>query len=198
MRLRKKISYVSLDSSKFLTDEKFRIMKPDERGVYCTLIFALYTHGGYIDFNDDLSFLCNCSKEKFRKIWNKIKFKFNFKKSKIFHSKVIKELKIAAVRSQILTDKGIKGANRRWEKNAQALPKHSLSNANVNENVNVNEIENVNVNKNENENEKRSDVNVKISDVTNTNNSYSLDSNSTKSLSTNTNSFRQGRHYDFD
>lgn len=188
MKMRKnKIRYVYLDSSRFFTDIQFVKMKPDERGVYCTLIFALYVNGGYIEFNDDLPVLCNCTKKKFEKIWNNIKSKFGQKRTKIFHKKVLKELKISRVRSQMLSDKGLKGANARWNKNAWAMPGHSLGNANENEKE---RDENVNENRTEkNENEKKTDRR----DTSDERRVTNFDSSSNKISSTDSISFRQSK-----
>jgi len=134
MKLRKnKIRYVYLDSSRFFTDIQFVKMKPDERGVYCTLIFALYVNGGYIEFNDDLPVLCNCTKKKFENIWKNIKSKFGKRKTRIYHKKVLEELKISKTRSQMLTDKAVMMNQARWHGNKKSIHKDSTRSPNEKE-----------------------------------------------------------------
>ncbi len=111
-------------------------MTPEARGVYCTLIFSLYEKGGYIEFNDNLAYLCGCSVKKFGTIWKQIEAKFGQKRTKIFHKKVLKELDIARTRSQMLTNIGVKGNEIRWNKGKYDIAGRSPSNPNENENEN--------------------------------------------------------------
>ena len=104
-------------------------MQPAERGIYCTIIFVLYDKGGYVKFNRDLAAYCNCSYAEFRKIWSIIKTKFGKKKDKIFHSKVLKELAVAKARSQVLSESGLRGANKRWKNDSEAMPEKWPGNA---------------------------------------------------------------------
>ena len=41
--------YVSLEPNAFLSDKDFQLMNAEERGVYCTIIFYLYSNGGKIE-----------------------------------------------------------------------------------------------------------------------------------------------------
>lgn len=148
MKSRNKIRYVFLDYDKFLYDYEFIKMKPIERGIYWTLILQLYSSGGYLELNEKVYRMCNCTKKQFENAWKTIGSKFSRKKNKIFHKKVIKELAIARSRSQMLSDKGLRGANARWRKNAQTMLWQSTGNANenekrseMNENMNMKRIE---------------------------------------------------------
>jgi len=127
--LRKKdLNFVSLDSKKFLTDEFFVALSPEERGVYTTLIFSLYANGGNIEMNTKtLSRLCNCKSVKhFNKIWNKIKHKFKKKRSKICHKKVTRELNRVKKLTQVRSEAGVKGNKIRWESYRKAIAKSEI------------------------------------------------------------------------
>ena len=132
MKKRNKVRYVFLDYDKFLYDFEFINMKPAERGIYCTLIFHLYSKGGYLELNETVYKMCNCTKKQFENTWKTIGTKFKHKRNKIFHPKVLKELKIARSRSQILSDKGLKGANARWNKDGRAMHRQCENDANEN------------------------------------------------------------------
>ncbi|MBN1973476.1 MAG: DUF1376 domain-containing protein [Sedimentisphaerales bacterium] len=155
MKKRNKIRYVFLDYDKFLYDCEFIYMKPIERGIYCTLILFLYSKGGYLELNEKVYRMCNSTRKQFEHAWKTIGTKFKHKRNKIYHEKVLKELEIARSRSQMLTDKGLKGANARWNKDGQALPEQCTDDANENEKRSeLNENENM-----KRKNEKRSELN---------------------------------------
>ncbi len=115
----KKIQYVSLESGAFLSDLVFQAMNAEERGVYCSLIFYLYENNGRLPLNiETLKHLCNC--ENFEKVWEFIKQKFIVRKNKIMHKRVIAELEKARRFLQAQSDKGIKGAQKRWNNDSTA------------------------------------------------------------------------------
>jgi uncharacterized protein YdaU (DUF1376 family) len=109
-----KIKYVSLESGAFISDLVFQVMNAEERGVYCSLLFYLYENNGRLPFDiETLKHLCNC--ENFEKVWEFIKQKFIVKKDIITHKRVSRELDRARRLSQTQSEKGIKGAMRRWK-----------------------------------------------------------------------------------
>jgi len=111
---RKKIQYVSLEAGAFISDMAFQVMTAQERGVYCTIIFYLYENNGRMPLDIEvLKHLCNC--ENFEKVWEFVKQKFVIKKDFITHKRVCRELDRARRLSQAQSEKGIKGAMRRWK-----------------------------------------------------------------------------------
>jgi uncharacterized protein YdaU (DUF1376 family) len=146
IKFRKEIKYVFLDFNKFLYDFEFINMKPIERGIYCTLILYLYSKGGYIELDEKVYKMCNCTKKQFEHAWKTIGSKFKHKRNKIYHEKVLKELAIARSRSQMLTDKALKMNDSRWHEKENLIHKDSLRSPN--ENKKRSEV---------NENEKRSE-----------------------------------------
>ena len=133
MKKRNKIRFVFLDYDKFLYNFDFINMKPAERGIYCTLIFFLYSKGGYLELNEKVYKMCNCTKKQFENTWKKIGTKFSHKRNKIFHKKVLKELAIARSRSKTLSVAGVKGNNIRWNKNRPAITRRLPADPNENE-----------------------------------------------------------------
>ena len=87
-----KIKFVQLEPGAFLTDPDFIKMTPAQRGIYISLILALYCNNGSLKFDKNLSKLCCCSYSQFTKIFSKISFKFREKNGNIFHKKVSKVL----------------------------------------------------------------------------------------------------------
>ena len=190
MKSRKKVRYVFLDYDKFLLDFEFINMKPAERGIYCTLILHLYSKGGYLELNETVYKMCNCTKKQFENAWKTIGAKFSRKGNKIFHKKVLKELAIARSRSQMLSEKGLKGANMRWNKNARAKPGQCTGIANekrseLNENEKRKRIE-------KNENGPRQDSS-EGNDSQSDNEDFSISPDSTNSLNSHSNSVRAER-----
>ena len=109
----KKIKFVQLESSAFLTDSDFQTMNAEERGLYCTLIFYLYCNNGKCRPEPEfLQRLCNCS--DFKSSWKKIKEKFLSRNNFIEHKRVNKELTKARKFAQAARTSGLKGAKKRW------------------------------------------------------------------------------------
>ena len=119
-----KIKFVQLESDAFLTDIDFIQMSPSERGVYCSLIFYLYSSGGKCKFDmQALGRLCNCQTcEEFEKIWDRLSKKFQISRpgscqarsSVIRHKRVTKELRKAKNFQQAKSRAGLSGARKRW------------------------------------------------------------------------------------
>jgi len=124
-----KIKFVQLESDAFLTDIDFIQMSPSERGVYCSLIFYLYSGAGKCEFDmQALGRLCNCqTSEEFEKIWERISKKFQTREGVIKHKRVTKELKKAKKFRQVKSKAGLSGARKRWHshssENGQAIAK---------------------------------------------------------------------------
>jgi uncharacterized protein YdaU (DUF1376 family) len=111
----RKIKFVPLEFDAFLTDPDFIAMNPPERGIYLSLILALYSIGGSLKLNDKTFKMCGCdNNEEFKKYFSKISFKFREKNGKIFHKKVTKVLREQKKFMQVSSNKGLKAANARW------------------------------------------------------------------------------------
>lgn len=109
----KQVKFVQLESGAFLTDVDFITMTAEQRGVYITLILFLNCNKGKCRFDIEvLSALCNC--QDFAQVWEKIKHKFSLRNGNIRHKRVSRELKAAKKRLQTASEKGIKGAAKRW------------------------------------------------------------------------------------
>lgn len=109
----KQVKFVQLESGAFLTDVDFITMTAEQRGVYITLILFLNCNNGRCRFDEQvLSALCNCT--DFAQVWEKIKHKFTLRNGKIGHKRVSRELKAAKSRLQTASEKGLKGAAKRW------------------------------------------------------------------------------------
>jgi len=129
----KKIKYVQLEPQAALCDIDFQMMTAEERGVYWTIILYLYCNGGRCALDvPAMKALCAC--ENFEKCWEKIKNKFFSKNNFLMHKRVTKQLRCAGRRLQDARQKGLKGAEKRWQS-------HSYPIANVKRNVIVNEEE---------------------------------------------------------
>ena len=109
-----KIKYVQLEPGAFLTDPDFIKMTPSQRGIYWSLILALYCNEGSLIFDKNIGTLCGCSFSHFIKIFAKISFKFREKNGKIFHKKVSKVLAHQKKLMQIAKKSGLKGARVTW------------------------------------------------------------------------------------
>jgi uncharacterized protein YdaU (DUF1376 family) len=127
------IKFVQLEPGAFLRDSDFIQMTPAQRGVYVSLILALYCNGGLLKINKNTGRICGCSYSNFIKIFAKISFKFSEKNGKIFHKKVSKVLAKQKKLVQIARKSGLRGGR----------PKKGTL---YNENEKRNEIENVNIN----------------------------------------------------
>ena len=118
---RKQPKYVSLEPDAFLSDLDFQAMTAEQRGVYCTIIFYLYSNNGRMKFDEGmLRKLCNVNGEfDFQTVLSKFQVRRGF----IRHKRVSREL----AKAQVFVDRGVKAANVRWNKqclsNAQASPK---------------------------------------------------------------------------
>ena len=104
-----KIKYVQLEPRAFFSDADFLMMNPDERGIYITILLALYCSKGSLKYDKKLSIMCNCSEEFFEEIFSKISHKFRIKNSKIFHKKVSKVLAKQKKIMQASKKAGLKG-----------------------------------------------------------------------------------------
>jgi uncharacterized protein YdaU (DUF1376 family) len=123
--MKRKIRYVSLDSSAFLLDLDFQTMTCEERGAYCSIIFNLNVNDGYLDIDKVLrGNLCNCT--NFEKVFEKIKHKFLIKNGKISHKRVLSELKRARQIAQDLHIKGVKANEIRWKNHPTGTPRGLL------------------------------------------------------------------------
>jgi uncharacterized protein YdaU (DUF1376 family) len=110
--MKKKIRYVSLEPSAFLSDVFFLSMSAEERGVYVSIILYLYENGGFLPMDKTLlGSFCNC--ENFEKVFEKIKRKFLIKNKNISHKRVLLELRRAKQISQINTRAGLKSGEAR-------------------------------------------------------------------------------------
>jgi len=137
-RRRRKVDFVSLQSSAFLMDQDFIKMNAAERGVYCTLIFYLYCNNGRCNLDmPTLARLCNC--RNFTSLWENIKHKFQVRAGTLRHKRVSEELKKAKEKMQIRSKAGVVGATKRWQTHSKAN-----GNAVANEKRNVNEKDKVN------------------------------------------------------
>ena len=125
---KKDLTYVSLDSKKFLTDELFQVMSMEERGLYCTIIFNLYANGGSISAEPGvLSRLCDCnSLRQFNKLWKNMHRKFFKKGKKLYHKKVSRELARVAKLTQARSEAGVKGNKVRWNTDHKAIAKDEI------------------------------------------------------------------------
>ncbi len=129
-----KIKYIQLESDAFLTDLDFIRFTPAERGLYCSLIFYLYSNNGKCEFDPGaLSGLCNCKNVKeFEKLWEKVSKKFRSRNGFIKQKRVTKELNRARKYRQACARAGLRGAQKRWhghnEANGEAITKESKGN----------------------------------------------------------------------
>jgi uncharacterized protein YdaU (DUF1376 family) len=124
--MKKKIRYVSLESSAFLVDLDFLSMSYEERGLYFTLILHLYENNGCLDMKKVLRGNFSSCKN-FRNVFEKIKHKFLIKNGKISHKRVNRELRRARQISQLQRENGLKGNHTRWENYRSAIAKLSQS-----------------------------------------------------------------------
>lgn len=116
-----KIKYVQLESDAFLTDLDFMQFTPAERGIYCSLIFLLYSNGGKYELDPAaLSKMCNCTRKEFEKVWGKIEKKFQTRKGVIRHKRVTKELRKSKKQWQDKRRAGLKGARVTWQSHGNA------------------------------------------------------------------------------
>jgi uncharacterized protein YdaU (DUF1376 family) len=115
----KQVKFVQLESGAFLTDVDFITMTAEQRGVYITLILFLNCNNGKCRFDEKvLSALCNCG--DFAAVWEKIKHKFGLRNGWIRHKRVSHELKAAKKRLKNASEKGLKGAAKRWHSHSPA------------------------------------------------------------------------------
>jgi uncharacterized protein YdaU (DUF1376 family) len=116
---KKQPKYVSLEPDAFLSDLDFQAMTAEQRGVYCTLIFYLYSNNGRLRYDIGvLAKLCHVNGDfDFQTVLHKFQVRRGF----IRHKRVTKEL----ARAQVLVDRAVKAAQTRWNKesmgNAQAM-----------------------------------------------------------------------------
>jgi uncharacterized protein YdaU (DUF1376 family) len=117
-----KIKYVQLESDAFLTDLDFIGFTPAERGLYCSLIFYLYSNNGKCEFDPvALSKLANCENvQEFEKLWEKVSKKFRSRNGFIKHKRVTKELNRAKKYRQACVRAGLRGAQKRWHGDSEA------------------------------------------------------------------------------
>jgi uncharacterized protein YdaU (DUF1376 family) len=110
-----KVKFVQLESAAFLTDLDFIAMTPAERGVYCSLIFYMYSNGGKCNLETELlRKLCGCeSCEEFEIIFSNISKKFQECSGIIKHKRVTKELKRAKKFIQHQRKAGLASARKR-------------------------------------------------------------------------------------
>ena len=129
-----KIKYVQLESDAFLTDLDFIRFTPAERGLYCSIIFYLYSNNGKCEFDPAaLSRLANCKNvQEFEKLWEKVSKKFRSRNDLIKHKRVTKELNRAKKFHKACAQAGLRGANKRWHghstPNSEAMAKESKVN----------------------------------------------------------------------
>lgn len=129
-----KIKYVQLESDAFLTDLDFIRFTPAECGLYCSLIFYLYSNNGKCEFDPvALSRLANCKNvQEFEKLWERISKKFQSRNGVIKHKRVTKELRKARKFRQACARAGLRGAKKRWhghsDPNSVAMAKERKGN----------------------------------------------------------------------
>lgn len=121
----KKVKYVQLHSSDFLTDEAVQSFTATQFGCYCLIIFNLYANNGEIQYDENsLNRLCR-RPGRFQFIWEKIKVKFYIKDGKLRHKRVDEELANSHERMNILSERGKTAAQARWN-NVKGLDSNSL------------------------------------------------------------------------
>ena len=122
-----KINYVHLEPAAFMTDADFLGMDAEQRGVYCTIIFLLYSNGGSLKFttSQKLAPICGCYKtgNDWLLVWDGVKDKFIINENAISHKRVNAEIANANGRSEAAKN----AANIRWGAknagfNAVAMP----------------------------------------------------------------------------
>ena len=78
----KKVKYVQLESQAFLSDVDFQQMTASQKGVYCAIIFYLYSNNGQCKYDPRLlRHLAGC--KNFAQVWKKIGKKFQVKNGTI-------------------------------------------------------------------------------------------------------------------
>ncbi|MCJ7778855.1 MAG: DUF1376 domain-containing protein [Sedimentisphaerales bacterium] len=118
---RKRPKYVSLEPDAFLSDLDFQAMTAEQRGVYCTVIFYLYSNKGRMKYDENtLRKLCNVNGDF---SFQTVLIKFQVRRGFIYHKRVKYELE----KAQVYIDRAVKAAKARWDNqcssNAQASPK---------------------------------------------------------------------------
>jgi uncharacterized protein YdaU (DUF1376 family) len=121
VKSKKKIRYVSLDSSAFTSDVFFLSMTAEERGVYVSIILYLNQNDGFLPMDKVLlGSFCNCT--NFENVFEKIKHKFLIKNKKISHKRVLAELRRAKQIAQVHSANGVKGNEIRWKNHRTGTP----------------------------------------------------------------------------
>ena len=109
-----KIKFVQLEPGAFLTDPDFIKMTPAQRGIYISLILALYCNNGQLKLDKNIGKIRGCSQKIFLSLFSKISHKFRIKNGKIFHKKVSKVIAHQKKLMQIAKESGLKGAKVTW------------------------------------------------------------------------------------
>jgi uncharacterized protein YdaU (DUF1376 family) len=110
----KKINYIQLEPSAFLSDGDFQMMTDAERGIYGTIIFYMYCNNGRIKNDPEaIQKLCNVASD-FDLKWESVRPKFYQKGVWLRHRRVDLELKKAKEKIQASVNAGLKGAKKRW------------------------------------------------------------------------------------
>lgn len=125
--MNEKVKFVYLESGAFLSDPDFQRMTAEQRGIYCTIIFYLYTNGGKLAIKEEanlagmsqIAALSNCfrSGQEWKGVWELVSRKFQIKNGILTHKRVTKELTAAQAKKTA----GLIAASARWEKDAVAM-----------------------------------------------------------------------------
>lgn len=104
----KDVRHVQFTPGDFLSDADFQGWTPELRGVYCSLIFFMYTNGGSLKNDQDyLRGLCNWTGEGWMWAYETVRAKFNVRGTKLYHKRVSAELKRARALMQARRQGGL-------------------------------------------------------------------------------------------
>jgi len=121
----KDVEWVKLKPSAFLTEWTKRTgWNLEDFGAYCLLNFFLYDEGGKLP-NDPayLAGLCRVTELEFARVWKNIESKFQKRARDISHHRVRLELQRARRELQSAVNKGLRGADARWQRQCPSYEK---------------------------------------------------------------------------